>query len=76
MTVYMNNLYQFQNEIKFELHANRIIMYTLVIQCTIVPNITIYLFMFFNDAFSTTDVTGLVNSTGILRVLFYDAVNY
>jgi hypothetical protein len=34
MTVYTNNLYQFQNEIKFELHANRIIMYTLVIQST------------------------------------------
>jgi len=47
MAIYMNNLYQFQNEIKFQLHANRIIMYTLVIQCTIVPNITIYLFMVF-----------------------------
>lgn len=47
MTGCMNNLYQFQNEIKFELHANRIIMYTLVTQCTILPNITIYLFMAF-----------------------------
>ena len=47
MTVYMNNLYQFQNEIKFELHANGIIMYTLLIQCSIVPDITICLFIFF-----------------------------
>jgi hypothetical protein len=47
MTVYMNNLYQFQIEIKFEPRAHRIVMYTLVIQCTILPNITIYSFMDF-----------------------------
>jgi hypothetical protein len=78
MTVYMNNLYQVQNEIKFELHANRIIMYMLVIQCTIVPKITIYSFMaFFNDAVCTTCVTGgFVNSIYVLSVLFYGAVKY
>jgi hypothetical protein len=72
MTVYMNNLYQFQIEIKFELRAHRTVMYMLVIQCTIVPNITIYSFMdFFNDDVITTDVKGgSVNSMCILSVLF------